>query len=48
MLRLVEERLEVGKSLVSECTTRVRRYTVTDQVSEDISLREQHADIFHR
>lgn len=48
VLRLAEERLEVGKRLVSEGTTRVRRYTVTDQVSEDISLREQHADIFRR
>lgn len=48
VLRLAEERLEVGKRLVSEGTTRVRRYTVTDQVSEDISLQEQHADIFRR
>lgn len=48
ILRLAEERLEVGKRLVSEGTTRVRRYTVTDQVSEDISLHEQHADIFRR
>jgi len=48
ILRLAEERLEVGKRLVSEGTTRVRRYTVTDQVSEDVSLHEQHADIFRR
>ncbi|MEG3135071.1 YsnF/AvaK domain-containing protein [Rouxiella sp. T17] len=48
VLRLAEERLEVGKRLVSEGSTRVRRYTVTDQVSEDISLQEQHADIFRR
>ncbi|MDT0177662.1 YsnF/AvaK domain-containing protein [Enterobacter sp. BRE11] len=48
VLRLAEERLEVGKRLVSEGTTRVRRYTVTDQVSENISLQEQHADIFRR
>lgn len=48
VLRLAEERLEVGKRLVSEGTTRVRRYTVTDQVSENISLHEQHADIFRR
>jgi len=48
VLRLAEERLEVGKRLVSEGTTRVRRYTVTDQVSENVSLQEQHADIFRR
>ncbi|MEZ3498355.1 YsnF/AvaK domain-containing protein [Pantoea sp. KPR_PJ] len=48
VLRLAEERLEVGKRLVSEGTTRVRRYTVTDQVSENVSLHEQHADIFRR
>ena len=48
ILRLAEERLEVGKRLVSEGSTRVRRYTVTDRVSENISLQEQHADIFRR
>ncbi|ORM73308.1 hypothetical protein HA48_10085 [Pantoea wallisii] len=48
ILRLAEERLEVGKRIVSEGTTRVRRYTVTDQVSESVSLHEQHADIFRR
>jgi len=48
ILRLAEEQIEVGKRLVSEGSTRVRRYTVTDQVSEDISLHEQHADIFRR
>ena len=48
VLRLAEERLEVGKRLVSEGSTRVRRYTVTDRVSENISLREQHAEIFRR
>lgn len=48
VLRLAEEQLEVGKRLVSEGSTRVRRYTVTDEVSEQISLREQHADIFRR
>uniref|UniRef100_UPI00289E6D1D YsnF/AvaK domain-containing protein n=1 Tax=Pantoea eucalypti TaxID=470933 RepID=UPI00289E6D1D len=48
ILRLAEEQVEVGKRLVSEGSTRVRRYTVTDIVSEDISLHEQHADIFRR
>ncbi|THB85644.1 DUF2382 domain-containing protein [Pantoea allii] len=48
ILRLAEEQIEVGKRLVSEGSTRVRRYTVTDTVSEDISLHEQHADIFRR
>lgn len=48
VLRLAEERLEVGKRLVSEGSTRVRRYTVTDPVSENVSLHEQHAEIFRR
>ncbi|MCZ4059376.1 YsnF/AvaK domain-containing protein [Pantoea sp. LMR881] len=48
ILRLAEEQIEVGKRLVSEGSTRVRRYTVTDDVSRDISLHEQHADIFRR
>lgn len=48
ILRLAEEQIEVGKRLVSEGSTRVRRYTVTDQVSEDVSLHEQHADVFRR
>ena len=48
ILRLAEEQVEVGKRLVSEGSTRVRRYTVTDTVSEDISLHEQHAAIFRR
>ncbi|MGK3143651.1 YsnF/AvaK domain-containing protein [Pantoea sp. C2G6] len=48
VLRLAEERLEVGKRLVSEGSTRVRRYTVTEPVSENVSLREQHAEIFRR
>lgn len=48
ILRLAQEKLEVGKRLVSEGSTRVRRYVVTDRVSEDVSLHEQHADIFRR
>jgi len=48
ILRLAQEKLEVGKRLISEGSTRVRRYVVTDQVSENISLHEQHADIFRR
>lgn len=48
VLRLAEERLDIGKRLVSEGSTRVRRYTVTDQVSANVSLHEQHAEIFRR
>jgi len=48
ILRLAEERLEVGKRLVREGATRVRRYTVTEPVSENVSLHEQHAEIFRR
>ncbi len=48
VLRLAEERLEVGKRLVSEGSTRVRRYTVTEPITQEVSLHEQHADIFRR
>jgi len=48
ILRLAEERLIVGKRVINEGSTRIRRYTVTDDVSENISLHEQHAEILRR
>lgn len=48
VLRLAEERLIVGKRVINEGSTRIRRYTVADNVSETISLHEQHAEILRR
>lgn len=48
ILRLAEENLEVGKRLVKEGSTRVRRYVTTEDVTAEVALREQHADIFRR
>lgn len=48
VIRLAEERLEVGKREINEGPTRIRRYTVTENVSETIPLHEQHAEILRR
>ncbi|WP_072927948.1 YsnF/AvaK domain-containing protein [Nissabacter archeti] len=48
ILRLAEENLEVGKRLVKEGSTRVRRYVTTEDVKAEVALHEQHADIFRR
>ncbi|WP_435927511.1 YsnF/AvaK domain-containing protein [Dryocola sp. BD613] len=45
-LTLAEEEIDVGKRRVSDGKVRLRRYTVEDEVAEDISLTEQHADVF--
>ncbi len=45
-LTLAEEEIDVGKRRVSDGRVRLRRYTVEDEVAEDISLTEQHADVF--
>ncbi|MCT4700563.1 YsnF/AvaK domain-containing protein [Enterobacteriaceae bacterium H20N1] len=45
-LKLAEEQIDVGKRRVSDGKVRLRRYTVEDEVAEDISLTEQHADVF--
>lgn len=48
VLRLAEEQLEVGKRVVKEGATRVRRYVVNEDVEDEVALHEQHADIFRR
>lgn len=45
-LKLAEEQIEIGKRQVSDGVVRLRRYTVEDQVAEDISLYDQHAEVF--
>lgn len=45
-LKLAEEQVDIGKRRVSDGVVRLRRYTVEEDVSEDISLFDQHADVF--
>lgn len=45
-LKLAEEQIDVGKRRVSDGKVRLRRYTVEDEVARDVSLTEQHADVF--
>lgn len=45
ILKLAREELEVGKRLVREGSTRIRRYVTEEDVSKTVSLREQHAEI---
>lgn len=47
-LKLAEENIEVGKRQVSDGAVKLRRYTVEDEVAEDVSLYEQHAEVFRR
>lgn len=47
-LKLAEEQVDIGKRRVSDGVVRLRRYTVEEDVSEDISLFDQHADMFRR
>ncbi|MBV4414189.1 YsnF/AvaK domain-containing protein [Enterobacteriaceae bacterium YMB-R22] len=48
ILRLAKEELEIGKRLVKEGTTRIRRYVTEENVSRTINLREQHAEILRQ
>lgn len=44
-LRLAEEQLQVGKKMVETGRTRVRRFTTETDVSQDVTLHEEHADV---
>jgi len=48
VLRLAEEQLQVGKEMVQTGETRVRRFVTEREVSQDISLHEEHAQIMRR
>lgn len=48
IIRLAEEQLEVGKRLIAEGSTRVRRYVTERDVEAEVTLRDEHADIFRR
>ena len=45
VLRLAEEQLEVGKRLVTEGTTRIRRFVVEKPVEAKVALHEEHVEI---
>jgi uncharacterized protein (TIGR02271 family) len=45
VLRLAEEQLQVGKRMVETGRTRVRRFVTEREVSADVTLHEEHADI---
>ena len=48
VLRLAEEQLQVGKRMVETGRTRVRRFVTAKEVSADISLHEEHAEVIRR
>jgi uncharacterized protein (TIGR02271 family) len=48
VLRLAEEHLEVGKRLVEQGTTRIRRFVTEKAVEENVTLHEEHAEVVRR
>ncbi|WWO98759.1 MAG: YsnF/AvaK domain-containing protein [Candidatus Dasytiphilus stammeri] len=48
ILQLAEEQLEVGKKIVKEGSTRVRRFVTEKDVEVEVPLHEEHATIFRR
>jgi len=48
VLRLAEEQLQVGKRMVEAGLTRVRRFVTEKEVSADVTLHEEHAEVLRR
>jgi uncharacterized protein (TIGR02271 family) len=48
VIRLAEEHLEVGKRLVEQGTTRIRRFVTEKPVEEQVTLHEEHAEVVRR
>jgi len=48
VLRLAEEQLEVGKKLVEQGTTRIRRFVTEKPVEAQVTLHEEHAEVVRR
>lgn len=48
VLRLAEEQLNVGKRLVLEGTTRIRRFVTERPVEVEVSLHAEHAEVIRR
>lgn len=47
-IEVAEEKLRVGKRDIDHGRVRVRSYVVEDEVSEDVSLRQEHVDVDRR
>jgi uncharacterized protein (TIGR02271 family) len=48
VLRLAEEQINVGKRLIQEGTTRIRRFVIEKPVEAQITLHEEHAKVIRR
>ena len=48
VLQLAEEQLKVGKERVETGRTRVRRFTTERDVTSDVSLHDEHAEVLRR
>jgi uncharacterized protein (TIGR02271 family) len=48
VLRLAEEQLNVGKRMIQEGTTRVRRFVTERPVEAQVTLHEEHANVVRR
>jgi len=48
VLRLAEEQLEVGKRMVETGKTRIRRFVTEREVSADVTLHEEHAEVLRQ
>jgi len=48
VLRLAEEQLQVGKQMLETGRTRVRRFITERDVSADVNLHEEHAEVLRR
>ncbi len=48
VLRLAEEQLDVGKRLVQDGTTRIRRFVTVKPVEAQVTLHEEHAQVVRR
>jgi uncharacterized protein (TIGR02271 family) len=48
VFRLAEEQLDIGKRLVREGTTRIRRFVVETPVEQQVTLHEEHVKVIRR
>ena len=48
VLRLAEEQINVGKRLIQEGTTRIRRFVIEKPVEAHVTLHEEHAKVVRR
>jgi stress response protein YsnF len=48
VLRLAEEQFDVGKRVIQDGTTRIRRFVTEKPVEAQVTLHEEHARVIHR